>query len=1086
MRNVLARRARSNHVSQRSWRAAVRLTPALAVAATVALILGGSAVGAGSEHSAFAPVHFLTGPSSGQPLAIALDYLRAHKQELRLSGSDLANLAVTDQYTDSSTGTTHIYLQQRYKGIGVYNGITVVNIAKDGSVINVGNRFVPNLEAAVNSSTPVRDAARGVVDAAKALGLDLRQEPQVDHAMGGPAQKTVFDKSGISREPIPTELVYVPTPSGPRLAWNVTIDEASARHWWSANVDATTGDLLSKDDYVDYESYDVSAPPADSPLDGGRTLVGDPADAIASPFGWLDTDGASGADSTLTIGNNVHAATDVDGDNLPDPGGEADGGAGGLFDFPLDLTTQQPSDYRPAAVTNLFFWNNYLHDVSYRYGFTEAAGNFQESDYGRGGVGGDSVNADAQDGSGVNNANFGTPPDGSRPRMQMYLFTHPALQATLTVNAPTFLSGDYASGAGDFGRGSVTGAVARPGVATGCQASNFAGFPAGRIAVVDWTFACSFSTQIRNAQSAGATGVIVASIFVSVIGIGLDQDGTPNQPTIPAVVVSQNDGDLFKRSFAGLNVTVSVVQPLPRDGDLDNGVIAHEYTHGISNRLTGGPSTVSCLGNPEQEGEGWSDFMALVLAAKVGQTGATQRPIAAYANFGTGLRSFPYTTDTSLNPQTYNSIRESGEGHFVGAVWAEMLWEMYWNLVNEYGFDPNILDSYTQGGNNLALQLVMDGLKLQPCSPGFVDSRNAILLADQNLTGGANQCLIWRAFAKRGLGANANEGSPGSTTDGTQDFTVPATACGPRATPDPTSLSSTLLRGRSETKPLSVKNTGLVGAIGNLHWTISEAATDCSTPSDLGWVGESATSGTTSQGGSTPLGVTFDSAGLTSGQTYSGLLCLASDDAANPTVSVPLSLLVLADTTPPVISSTLSPAGPGSGGWYRTPVTLTWVVSDPESAVGSTTGCDNRTVSSEQALTEYSCSATSAGGTTGPARVVLGYDITSPTFTPSLAVGTVFALGATAPAVTLGGLTDPDPDAAGPIEPSGIASSSCGTIDTTAVGTKSVSCTATDNAGNTTTEMVTYVVQDPTPPVISSTLSPASPGRGAGTGRRSP
>ena len=156
----------------------------------------------------------------------------------------------------------------------------------------------------------------------------------------------------------------------------------------------------------------------------------------------------------------------------------------------------------------------------------------------------------------------------------------------------------------------------------------------------------------------------------------------------------------------------------------------------------------------------------------------TARPLGNYVTFGAGIRDFQYTTDMSVNPQTYDSIKTNGEAHFLGAVWTAMLWEMYWNLVNQYGFDSNLLDSWTHGGNNLALQLVIDGLKLQPCNPGFVDSRDAILLADRNLTGGANQCLIWKAFAKRGLGANADQASPDSTSDGTEDFTVPAAPCG--------------------------------------------------------------------------------------------------------------------------------------------------------------------------------------------------------------------------------------------------------------------------------------------------------------------
>ena len=98
---------------------------------------------------------------------------------------------------------------------------------------------------------------------------------------------------------------------------------------------------------------------------------------------------------------------------LPDAGSGPSGGAALNFDFPLNLA-QAPSTYRPAAVTNLFYWNNIIHDVQYQYGFDEAAGNFQINNYGRGGLGNDRVHAEAQDGGGTNNANFVTPPDGQR------------------------------------------------------------------------------------------------------------------------------------------------------------------------------------------------------------------------------------------------------------------------------------------------------------------------------------------------------------------------------------------------------------------------------------------------------------------------------------------------------------------------------------------------------------------------------------------------------------------------------------------------------------------------------------------------
>jgi extracellular elastinolytic metalloproteinase len=103
--------------------------------------------------------------------------------------------------------------------------------------------------------------------------------------------------------------------------------------------------------------------------------------------------------------------------------------------------------------------------------------------------------------------------------------------------------------------------------------------------------------------------------------------------------------------------------------------------------------------------------------------------------------------------------------------------------VDRHGFNPDVyginaagLPAWKTGGNNLAIQLVMDGMKIQPCRPGFVDGRNAILQADVALTGGANQCEIWRGFAKRGLGFGASQGSSNNRSDGVASFALPA-AC---------------------------------------------------------------------------------------------------------------------------------------------------------------------------------------------------------------------------------------------------------------------------------------------------------------------
>jgi hypothetical protein len=97
---------------------------------------------------------------------------------------------------------------------------------------------------------------------------------------------------------------------------------------------------------------------------------------------------------------------------------------------------------------------------------------------------------------------------------------------------------------------------------------------------------------------------------------------------------------------------------------------------------------------------------------------------------------------------------------------------MTWDLIDQYGFDPDIYNG--TGGNNIAFQLVMDGMKLQNCNPGFVDGRDAILEADELANGGANRCLLWTAFARRGLGVNADQGSAFNRADQVEDFDIPS------------------------------------------------------------------------------------------------------------------------------------------------------------------------------------------------------------------------------------------------------------------------------------------------------------------------
>ncbi len=164
-------------------------------------------------------------------------------------------------------------------------------------------------------------------------------------------------------------------------------------------------------------------------------------------------------------------------------------------------------------------------------------------------------------------------------------------------------------------------------------------------------------------------------------------------------------------------------------------------------------------------GEGWGDFWALAITADPNDASDDPRGIGSYLVGEPGIRNFPYSTDLAVNPQTFADVATTNAPHGVGEIWALALWDLYWLLVEDFGFDP---DLYTgTGGNNMALELVIDGLKLTPCNPDFVDARTALLTADALSHGGAHECRIWRAFAKRGIGLGAD------ATLLTEDFALP-------------------------------------------------------------------------------------------------------------------------------------------------------------------------------------------------------------------------------------------------------------------------------------------------------------------------
>jgi len=588
----------------------------------------------------------------------------------------------------------------------------------------------------------------------------------------------LFSGGDLARSDIPANLAWYKLADGKLvLVWEITVEERLGSDWMHAFVDASSGELVEAINWTQEASYKVFPEPLESPAEGGTSLVTDPADPAASPLGWHDDGNNSFTD---TRGNNVLAQDDVDASN--DGGSRPDGGAALIFDFPLDLGTQAPAQYLPFATTNLFYWNNLIHDVLWHFGFDEPAGNFQANNFGNGGSGGDPVLADAQDGSGTNNANFATPPDGIPGRMQMFVWQAPD-PGTLRVEAPSTAAGDYVVRRASFG-----GAVPATGTTTGLELVNdgsaapdqgceaLQGFTPGNIALVR-RGSCEFGSKALNAQSAGAIAVIVVNNTGSNATIAMGGGANGGSVTIPAVMIGNTDGDTV---ISGLPANGSLFDDsdpaLDRDSDLDAGIIAHEYGHGLSIRLTGGPSNSSCLFGDQQAGEGWSDFLGLWLTAKAGDSLDKVRGVGSYVVFaenipGAGIRPAPYTRDMSANPLVYESVNGVSIPHGVGTVFASALWDMYLNLVEKHGFDADFIGG--NGGNHIALQLVIDGLKLQTCGPTFLDARDAILQADQINNAGGNQCEIWNAFARRGMGTDADDGGSALTLAVSNGFEVP-------------------------------------------------------------------------------------------------------------------------------------------------------------------------------------------------------------------------------------------------------------------------------------------------------------------------
>jgi extracellular elastinolytic metalloproteinase len=288
---------------------------------------------------------------------------------------------------------THLRFEQRVAGLPVY-----------GTYV----------KAAVDDRGRLRSMIENLVDPGPIAPAAISADEAILRAIGfhHPARALSATSSAFWYRTPSAARVAVPLAGGSLTeGYLVETWENESNNLWHTVIGGD-GDVVYTELRTASDTYKIFA---NHPGVSTQTVVNGPgAGNTQSPIGWVT--------NNTTIGNNADAYLDRDNNNAADASGRP---VSATKDFQSTANlTQAPTVVanQMAAVTNLFYLNNVIHDKLYRHGFNELAGNFQTNNFGKGGAQNDPVLAEAQDGGGTNNANFATPADGSKPRMQMYLW----------------------------------------------------------------------------------------------------------------------------------------------------------------------------------------------------------------------------------------------------------------------------------------------------------------------------------------------------------------------------------------------------------------------------------------------------------------------------------------------------------------------------------------------------------------------------------------------------------------------------------------------------------------------------------------
>lgn len=361
----------------------------------------------------------------------AIEHVTAIGPALGLSATQAPEFVADPVVQETTSGARTVHLQQRYKGIPIFQAAEAVRFAPDGALADaVGNIITVEgdlpVSAALSAPAAARVAAEYVAepDADERAGTDVFGEPYepsrvdlggyqpvVRAAVPGSPERASVLSGGPFGADIPVSLVWFPLRQGPVLSWLATLTMPGRAEQYRTIVDANSGKVLYCCQTVHtvaargnvYRKYGTERTMTDFPL----PVTAYPLD-VAAPTGfppdWLPQQESSG--------NSVFAHLGDHGDPM---GGTVHNGVV-TFD-PQDPTGDD------QKVLNIFYLNCYMHDYFYLLGFRESDGNFQLDNQGHGGLSGDPVDARAHSGAVQGTANMGTPVDGLSPEMNMGLVT---------------------------------------------------------------------------------------------------------------------------------------------------------------------------------------------------------------------------------------------------------------------------------------------------------------------------------------------------------------------------------------------------------------------------------------------------------------------------------------------------------------------------------------------------------------------------------------------------------------------------------------------------------------------------------------